>query len=159
LWINFINDLSNIIEIQKRVSALKDRKTLELILFVEIKKAEKYFLEAQKEQLGRGENRDGKIIGTYSQATENIAKLENTRKPKIAGQAYNFEYYGDFFDDMVLDVFEDSASFFSTDPKTEELIKKYEGLFGLQEDELEKIIKDIIAPAFSNEIRKVLQLI
>jgi len=150
--------VANVFEIQSRVSALKDRKTLELILFVEIKKAEKIFIEAQKMQLNAGVNNKGKVIGTYSQATEEIAKGQNTRKPKIAGQPYNFEYYGDFFDDMVLDVFEDSASFFSTDSKTEELIGKYKGLFGLTEENLEEIIRETIAPRFVGEIRNILQL-
>lgn len=150
--------MATIAQFSQRLSRIASKEALTLILFVEIKKAEKFFLEAQKEQLGRGENVDGNIIGTYSFATEQLAKLENTRQPKIAGEPYNFQYYGDFFDDMVLDVFADKASFYSEDSKTAELVKKYKGLFGLQDETLKNVIQKYIVPAFQKQVRKELNL-
>jgi hypothetical protein len=150
--------MATIAQFQQKLSRIANKKALELILFVEIKRYENIFVKIQKEQLSKGESNTGDIFGTYTEATESIARLENPRKPKIAGQPYNFEYTGGLFDDMVLDVFEDRASFFSNDSKTEELMQKYKGLFGLQEDNLRKIIREVIAPAFILQIRKELGL-
>lgn len=151
--------MATIQQFSQRLTRIASSKALNLILFVEIKKAEKYFIEAQKLQLSFGKNNKDEIIGTYSQATENMSQGVATRKPKIEGEPYNFEYYGDFFDDMVLDVFTDKASFYSEDSKTEELINKYEGLFGLTDDNLKEVIKTYIVPAFQKQIRTELNLI
>lgn len=148
--------MGNIVQFRERLNRINNPKYLELVVFTNIKKLEKVFLDAQKEQLGRGEDYKGEIFGTYTPATERMAKEENTRQPKKAGEPYNFEYYGGFFDGMVLDVFEDGASFFSDDPKTEELIKKYKGLFGLQADALYEIIRSRILPAYLTELRQQL---
>jgi hypothetical protein len=150
--------MATILQFQKRLQRISNPKYLELVVFTEIKRHEALFVEAQKEQLNKGENFRGKVFGTYSPATEEIAKGENTRQPKIAGEPYNFEYYGDFFDGMYLAVFEDNALFFSDDPKTRFLITKYKDLFGLQPESLSKLIKTTILPAFLREIRKQLQL-
>lgn len=151
--------MATIQQFSQRFTRIASSKALNLILFVEIKKAEKHFIEAQKLQLSFGKNNKDEIIGTYSQATENMSRGVATKKPKIAGEPFNFEYYGDFFDDMVLDVFTDKASFYSEDSKTEELIKKYEGLFGLTDDNLKEVIQTYIVPAFQKQIRTELNLI
>lgn len=150
--------MATLFEFQQRLSLLNNRKLLELILFTEIKKAEKQFVKAQKDQLSKGESGTGKIIGTYSFATQQIASEESTRQPKIAGQPYNFEYYGGFFDGMRLDVFEDKAEFWSSDSKTPLLVTKYKDLFGLQPEPLQKMITAVIYPRFMKEIRKILKL-
>lgn len=148
--------MANLVQFRQRLKRINNPKYLELVVFTNIKKLESIFIKAQKEQLNKGEDSKGQVFGTYSPATERIAKDENTRKPKKAGEPYNFEYYGDFFDSMVLDVFENSASFFSDDPKTEELIKRYKGLFGLQPETLYEIIRSKILPAYLIELRQEL---
>ncbi len=150
--------MATIIQVEERLRPLTNRETLELFLFVEIKRFENLFLKAQKEQLNDGENNKGGVIGTYSFATEQIAKNENPRKPKNAGEAFNFEYHGDFFDGMYLDVFEDRAEFWSRDDKTKKLTVKYNDLFGLQPDRLMELVRRVILPALQLQFRKHLQL-
>ena len=151
--------MANLFEFASLFKKVTTAKALELSLFIEIKKAEKHFIDAQKEQLNEGEDFNGKTIGTYSFATELISKETKPRKPKIAGQPFNFEDTGGFFDGMVLDVFEDKASFWSEDEKTPLLVTRYKNLFGLQDEKLRKVIKSIVLPALLNTIRKDLRLI
>lgn len=145
-------------EYQSRLTRLTNPKALELTLFIEIKRHEKLFIEAQKRQLERGLDNEGVEIGVYSEATEEISKSQNPIKPKIAGQPYNFQYYGDFFEGFVLNVDGTKAEFYSKDGKTEELIGRYDNLFGLQTDNLREIITGVILPAFLLQIRKELGL-
>lgn len=53
-----------------------------------------------KERLREGKNIDGSIVGYYTLFTENIARKSNPRKPKRAGEPYNFEWTGSLFDSM-----------------------------------------------------------
>ena len=151
--------MATIAQFSQRLSRIANREALELILFVEIKRYENIFVRLQKEQLNKGEDNEGDLFGTYTEATQKIAALERPRKPKVAGQPYNFEYTGGLFDGMELRVSENQAYFFSTDSKTEELIGKYDGLFGLQPENLKEVISNVIAPAFILQIRKELNLI
>lgn len=151
--------MATIAQFQQRLSRIANKSVLEIILFIEIKRYENIFIRLNKEQLSDGEDNQGKILGTYKKSTEKIAKTENPRQPKIAGQPFNFEYTGGLFDGFELRVFEKEAYFYSTDGKTDLLIGKYKGLFGLQEDNLKKVISTVILPAFILSIRKELNLI
>lgn len=146
-----MNKITNLIQNLERVS---NENYLVLAVFEQIKRYENLFVRKQKEQLSKGEDSLGDLFGTYTQATEDIAKTESPRKPKKAGQPYNFEYTGGLFDGMQLIVNKDSALFYSTDSKTPELIAKYDGLFGLQEDNLKEIIQRAILPSLVLELRK-----
>lgn len=151
--------MATIAQFSQRLSRIANKESLELILFVEIKRYENVFINLNKKQLSQGEDNEGVLFGTYSQATEEIAKSENPRKPKKAGQPFNFEYTGGLFDGFELLVDGTQAQFWSKDKKTEELILKYDGLFGLQPDNLKEVISKVIAPAFILQIRKELNLI
>jgi len=151
--------MATIAQFQQRLSRIANKSVLEIILFIEIKRYENIFIRLNKEQLSKGEDNQGKKLGTYKKATEEIAKTQNPRQPKIAGQPFNFEYTGGLFDGFELRVFEKEAYFYSTDDKTDLLIGKYKGLFGLQEDNLKKVISTVILPAFILSIRKELNLI
>lgn len=150
--------MATLFQFQERLARINNKAALELILFVEIKRYENVFVNLNKKQLSEGEDNQGKIFGEYSQATEDIAKTENPRKPKIAGQPFNFEYTGGLFDGMELRVDGTQAQFWSTDGKTEKLFLKYDGLFGLQPDNLKTVIKQVILPAFILQIRRELKL-
>lgn len=150
--------MGNLYQFQKNLQKLDDSKTLELILFVEIKRYENIFINLNKKQLSEGESATGGLFGTYSQATEEIAKTENPRKPKIAGQPFNFEYTGGLFDGFELLVDGTQAQFWSTDSKTPFLVTEYKDLFGLQDENLKEVITKVIYPAFMIQIRKVLQI-
>jgi len=153
-------------QFQKRIQKLTNRKVLELNLFIEIKRFENLFIKFQKEQLLEGETRTGDDItgeygSTYKPVTENYyAKIYEPKsgKDKITGQKYNMSWDGDFVKGLELIVDEDSATFWSTDSKTETLTLAYDDLFGLQPDKLKELISRVIYPAFMNSIREDLHL-
>lgn len=150
--------MATIVQFRRNLRRIANAKYLELALFTEIKRFENLFLRAQKEQLNEGVSYKGKVFGEYSFATEQIAKERNTRKPKIAGEPFNFEDTGGFFDGMTLEVFEDRAEFWSTDSKTPLLVTKYKDLFGLDPERFAQIFNRVIYPAFMLELRKQMQL-
>lgn len=151
--------MANIAQFQKRINKLSSQKAIELRVFIVIQESEKQFVEAQKLQLSSGRNNKGEIIGTYSQATEDIAANENPRQPKIAGEPFNFEYTGGLFDDMGLFAESDTELFFySEDSKTDELVKQYSNLFGLTIGNFKSLMNKVVYPRFIAGIRKDLQL-
>ncbi len=150
--------MASLIQFQQKLARLNNIKYLEELVFNEIRRYENVFLNLNKKQLSEGESNEGDIFGEYSQASEDIAKLTNPRKPKIAGQPFNFENTGGLFDGMELHVDGTQAQFWSTDSKTPELVVKYDGLFGLQPDNLKEVIQRVILPAFLIQIRKELGL-
>ena len=150
--------MATLLEFQKRFAKLANREALELILFGEIKRYENVFLNLQKKQLNEGEDNEGDIFGTYTEATEHWPRNYTPRKPKIAGQPYNFQDTGGLFDGMELLVDGKQAQFWSKDEKTPFLVQQYDGLFGLQDDNLKEVIRKVIFPAFMIQLRKILQL-
>ena len=112
------------------------------------------------EQLGKGFDASGKVIGTYSETTE-IISIENQllgrkpRKPKVAGQPYNFEDTGSLFDNMDM-MFEDLKSFslFSKDSKANFLEKEYGDIYTLTNKHNERVNQEILRPEMYDEIIK-----
>lgn len=150
--------MATLVQFQKNLRKLLNRNALELILFEEIKRYENVFINLQKKQLNEGESNDGSLFGVYKLSTQNWARNYTPKKPKIAGEPYNFEDMGDLFDGMELRTDGKIAEIYSTDGKTDELIVKYKGLFGLQEENLKEVISRVIYPAFMIQIRQVLGL-
>ncbi len=150
--------MANLAEFQKRFAKIASRESLELILFVEIKRYENIFVSLQQKQLDKGEDNEGDVFGVYSEATENWERNYTPRKPKEAGQPYNFQDTGGLFDGMELLVDGTQAQFWSKDEKTPFLVDEYTNLFGLQDDNLKEVISKVIYPAFMLQIRKILLL-
>ena len=150
--------MANLYQLQENIQKIANRVELETVIFDEINRYKNVFINLNKKQLSEGESSEGDLFGVYSKATEEIAKTENPRKPKVAGDPYNFEYTGGLFDGFQLIVKDNQAQFWSTDSKTEELVVEYEGLFGLQDDNLKEVISKVIYPAFMIQIRKRLQI-
>lgn len=107
----------------------------------------------KEEQLGKGLDSSGKVVGVYSPMTEQIS-IENQllgrkpRKPKVAGQPYNFEDTGSFFDGMDM-MFEDlkSYSLFSRNSKAKMLEEEYGDLVTLTDKNNNRINQEILRPA------------
>jgi hypothetical protein len=110
-------------------------------------------LDIQKIRLNKGLDTSGKEIGTYSFATEQIAKFENPVKPKKFGEPYNFEYTGDFFKGMQLLFKGNEAVFRSKDSKEELLTSKYEDLLGYTDEDWVEFLKKDLYPAFMKSFR------
>lgn len=114
----------------------------------------------KEEQLNKGLDSSGKVVGTYSPTTEQIS-IENQllgrkpRKPKEAGQPYNFEDTGDFFDGFDL-MFEDfkSYSLFSRDSKADFLEQEYGDISTLTDKHNERVNQEILRPEMYEEIIK-----
>jgi len=160
LWINFINDLATIIQIQKKVSALKKRKTLELILFEEVKRFSGLLIDIQQERLSKGQDTEGKILGRYTIATEGYALFGDPKpiQPKKAGQPYNLEWTGEFFESMFLQVFQTKATFRSRGKGWLSLNKQFDDLMGLDEDGKESALSEFLFNAFVKRVRRRMEL-
>lgn len=115
-----------------------------------------YLIEEQQDQLNDGKESTGKPLfsiinrrGYYSEATEEIARKENPRKPKKAGEPYNLEYTGAFIDSIFFEVTARQGKFGATDPKTRKLLREFgDKLFGLSPDNLDKFLVEKFKPEF-----------
>ncbi len=67
-----------------------------------IKENEKEIISVNQQELSQGRNFIGQIVGLYSKRTESLSKDSNPRRPKKAGQPYNFEDTGELFDRMFI---------------------------------------------------------
>lgn len=150
--------MATVLEVQKRISPLTKKATLEAMAFQELKKLISVLIKLQKERLNKGLDTDGDVIGTYSFSTELIAKFENPIKPKRFGQPYNFEYTGDFFKGMEILFKPREAVFVSKDSKAELLTEKYDDLLGYTDEQWIEFLDKRLHPAFIKEFRKLAKL-
>lgn len=114
----------------------------------------------REDQLNDGLNSSGTVVGTYSAVTAALADLSRPRKPKVAGQPYNFEWTGDFVDGLYL-FFEDvfSYSIFSTDEKAAFLVDKFGDIVTLTDENNDRVNFEILIPGltiwFFDELKKM----
>lgn len=148
----------NLHQLQRKATTLSNQKEVYRIGFEIMKSLEAYLVDLQQIQLSKGQNNQGLSLGTYSKATEEIAKQNSPREPKKAGDPYNFEWTGRFFDQMKLKVVlsQSEAYFISNDKKFPMLEDKYPGLMGLTQEHLTEAIKDKILPEFVKRCRSLL---
>lgn len=152
--------MGSLVQFQKNLQKLDDRKYLNDILFNAIRKTEKIAISLQKQQLSEGRDNQDKVVGTYSRATE-LESLFGDVKPrqsKREGDPYNFEWTGDFFDGMELLFSSDEVSFWSKDSKTPLLVEKWENIMGLDDINLYNYIQNALYPLIMLQIRKTLQI-
>ena len=128
---------------------------MERIAFQQIRKFREILIDLQKIRLDKGESTTGRVFGTYSLRTQEIAQGESTRQPKVFGEPYNFEWTGGFFDGMQLVFKGNTAEFISRDSKTPFLQTKYPGLLGLDDDSWTEFVNKHLYPAFMAEIRRM----
>jgi len=85
----------------------------------------------------------GKPIGFYSYATQLATNGE-----KIKGDPFNLKDTGKFLEELYADVDEDSIFFSTRDPKLNKVMENLlsENIFGLQDDDLEKVISERVLP-------------
>ena len=152
--------MANVFEIQSRVSALKDRKTLELILFEEVKRFSGLLIDIQQERLSKGKDIEGKILGRYTISTEGYALFGDPKpiQPKKAGEPYNLEWTGEFFESMFLQVFQTKATFKSRGEGWLSLNKQFDDLMGLDEDGKENALSEFLFDAFIKRVRRRMDL-
>ena len=137
-----------------------DEKTVLNSIFDAIKKAQKLFLEANKNQLLKGENSEGQIVGEYSPYTEVFADRDGIFTPKTPGSPYNFNWTGEFLKGFFLNVDNDGVTIGSSGVGTggKKDFLTNENLFGLTDENLSKIIQKEIIPFINTFARKTLIL-
>lgn len=151
--------MTNLLEFQQGLEKLSNTDYLVELLFNAIRNTEKIALSLQKQQLNEGRDNEDRLIGVYSKSTEDRYGPGNQpRKPKIAGQPYNFEDTGGLFDNMLLLYDDNKVSFWSKDGKTELLVDKYQNLFGLDDYNLRNYLLNSILPVLIPNIKQVLKI-
>lgn len=141
--------------LQPYEKALKDVKTdlPKIIRNILIKRKDEVLYLLQDLQLGKGLDSKGELIGTYSVFTEKKAQKEYTRKKKIAGNPYNFQWTGGTFDKMYMHFeTEETYTLFSKDYKATMLEDIYGDIFTLTEKNNKEVNEKIILPEMYEEI-------
>lgn len=135
----------------KEIEAIK-KELPEFLRKVLIKRKDEVLNILKEEQLNKGLDASGKVVGVYSNTTELISienqlKGRKPRKPKVAGQPFNFEDTGGFFDgfDMMFEDFK-SFSLFSRDSKAKMLEQEYGNIDTLTKTNNERINMEILRP-------------
>lgn len=144
----------------KKLRKLRPQK-IELVLFKHLKKIEKELIELNtKDQLLKGENAEGNPLfskerrrSTYSYYTELISEGR-----KQEGDPYTLFDTGDFFKGFYVKIEGDTVRFGSTDPKSFYLMLEYDEIFGLNDDNLQGVIRNKLLPFLQQHIRKTLDL-
>lgn len=151
--------MATISQMSQRLSRLKDEQLIISLVFQQIKRYEGILIDYVQGQLEQGQNPQGKVVGTYSRATELESLFGEVRPilPKREGDPFNFQWTGGFFDGMFLKVGKDEAVFGSND-KQSLLEGKYGDLLGLQIKNWIEAKEKYILPAFISEIRKILNV-
>ena len=129
-------------------------------MFQAIKKAEKEVIELNKVQLGSGENIYGGIVGLYADITQSYADSDGISNKKPVGEPYYFDWFGDFYKGFSLTVSGDEATLFSTGVGSgdKENFLTTSDLFGLNDENLDKLIREKILPFINKFARATLKI-
>jgi len=127
-------------------------------LFDFIRSIESDFVDLNRKQLNEN-SKDiyGQAIGFYSKATEVI-----TKGAKKAGEPFDAKDTGSFLNKMYARIEQDRVVFGSTDSKVELIMNSdnwlSHDLFGLTDDDLNKVINEKVLPFMIDNYRKHLGL-
>lgn len=127
-------------------------------LFDFIRSIESDFVDLNRKQLNEN-SKDiyGQAIGFYSKATEVI-----TKGAKKAGEPFDAKDTGSFLNKMYAKIEQDRVVFGSTDSKVELIMNSdnwlSHDLFGLTDEDLNKVINEKVLPFMIDNYRKHLGL-
>ncbi len=133
-------------EIQREVRKTLTPQKIRSDLFAFIRTMERELAQINRDTLNKkSQDVDGKPIGFYSQATEII-----TGGRKAKGQPFDLKETGVFLNSIYARVEEESIFFDATDPKLGEIMQNTlsDDLFGLQDQDLNKVIDEKMLPFF-----------
>ncbi len=125
-----------------------------------IKKDLQNFIKAIKEELiaynvatlhEKSKDTNNKPIGVYSYATEII-----TKGRKKQGEPYNLLESGKFLNSIFVKIGSENIFFSNNDPKRRKVLAHLwsDDIFGLREEDLDKVIKTKLIPYFRNYFLK-----
>jgi len=127
-------------------------------IFRYIRSIEKYIVDLNRDQIEK-DSQDiyGKAIGFYSQATDLI-----TGGRKKAGDPFTGKDTGNWLKAFYMQEVSGVLRFNSSDPKTSVILKSdawlSDELFGLTDENLQKVIDEKLLPFFLEYIRKELDI-
>jgi len=156
--------MATLAQVRNNLSKVRNKNKIYKIVLQTAKKFEAYLIDLNQIQLSEGINIKGQKIGQYSPNTEKIAAKENTRQPKTAGSDYNFEWSGELFDGMYLQLDSSTFSIFSSAEHATLVAEKYgdlfgkNSIFGLTERSLIEFVQEKLIPELQREICKELKL-
>jgi len=110
-------------------------------------------------QLAKGEDSFGNVVGTYSPYTQSYADKDNTRKDKVAGSPYNFDWSGETFDFLkIASVNQSQKTYeFATIAYKQKLLEGLYGeLFELNDESNDWVNKTIIEPYVASKISEAI---
>lgn len=123
-----------------------------------IKDKQTELVDVNIENLADGKNYEGKVVGVYSQLTEDIAKLENPLLPKKAGERYNFVWSGDLISNIFVSLRGNKLIYDSTGKGTGDklgFVNKNK-LLGVENNKSEHVNKKIMLPEYRKRIKNAL---
>lgn len=145
--------MATIFDLQQRAKRLKPNR-IKSDLYKFIKTLEEELVEYNVATLHEeSEDVFGKAIGFYSKATELISNGK-----KKAGEPFDLLESGKFLNDFYAKVQRDNVFFDTKDSKKKEVLKNLltENIFGLQEEDLRKVVETRLLPFFHNYFKKQL---
>lgn len=149
--------MATLLEQSKRLKKLTE-KSIERQLFKAVRSVEDKIIQLNQSQLAIGRDKDNVQVGVYADITAKYAEEGNVLQSKDAGSPYNFQWSGDFFDGFNLSVSGVEATISSkgvgSGGKKEFLTTS--NLFGLNEENLAKIIQSDILPFIQKHAKSVL---
>lgn len=113
----------------------------------------------KEKQLGEGIMSDGGSAPSYKAVTESWAALvgNKPRKPKVAGQPWNYEWSGEWIDSLYVKLENDGFDILARDPKTQMLESMSGGrITKLTEEHNEMINNEVIIPYLYKEFESTL---
>lgn len=118
-----------------------------------IEQTKEKVVELNRSQLLRGENKDGDRLGKYRNPA--YARMKAAMNP-LAGGSVDLKLTGGFQREMFVDQRRDALVLGSTDEKTQSLLRRYPGAFGLGPRSIESYratVRPVLFSMIKNQMR------
>ena len=145
----------------RRLEKLSPSK-LEEQLFKAVREAENLILRLNKEQVSRGEDIEGSVVGTYAYSTEGYADADGIHNSdsKQGGRNYNFYWHGNFVEGFRLES-SGYEAIITSDGLGDGGKKAFlleSNVLGLNDDNLKRVIQEELIPNLQKFVRTALNL-
>ena len=148
--------MANFLQVQKAASQIKPAK-VKSEFFKYIRSVENLFFDFNIDQIEDSQNAEGQLLknrnrrfkGVYAESTKNFALIDGITTPKVPGTPYNFLWSGEFLKGFQMFIRNGDLSFFSTGTGSGEkadFFKGYDDLFGLTDENLNRVIESELLP-------------
>lgn len=160
--------MANFLQAQKTASQIKPAR-VKSEFFKYIRSIENIFFDLNIDQIEDSQNAEGQILqnrnkkfkGVYAESTQLFALIDGVTTPKVKGTPYNFLWTGEFLKGFEMVIRNGDLSFFSTGTGSGDkaaFFKGYDHLFGLTDDNLNRVIDSELLPFLLNYYQEKLAL-